>query len=188
MKGALLAGVLLGLVSRLSGQPFFPAPIRWLGNTGAPWLLLAFFLGRSQDSSKRAALSGAIGLTAAAVSHYVPYRLAAGFAPVRWWVAFWFLLAPAVGALYGSVGFRRTDWSISVGCATLAGEAILLAFVGPSPSRVIAVPLEALCVVVLPLLAQRRFKAYALAAALTPLSMLGLWIFVEKMGRVYPYL
>ena len=186
---ALLGGVLLGLISRYTGS--LSGPIRWLGNAGAPWLLVAFLVGRWELSARTAARSGALALVAAAISHYLPYRIAAGWSPIRWWVVLWVGFGAVAGALLGYAGWRRDAWSNSFACAAFAAEAILLLLVAPQEALILAVPVEAMIALALPLLSRPRVsrpKTYAVAAILTPVCMVILWLMVLKIGRVYPHL
>ncbi len=118
----------------------------WIGNLCAPWLVLAFFAGRTQSSARWAVLAGILTDVACAVGFYASfYALLFSLdaarlglhpaAPVstvittwlRTWVSFtffWVLAAVAGGALYGLLGnwWRRRR-------SIVAGLAIALPFV-----------------------------------------------------------
>ena len=190
MLAALLTGLLLGALSRYSSS--LAGPIRWLGNLGAIWLLVAYGLGRSHASSRQAAAAGALALSAAPIAHYVPYRVARfGFSleVVRWYMVLWLVFGLIVGALFGYLGSRRDAVGIALTSAALAGESVLLWFLGPTEARLIAVPIQLAFALLLPLsLPARRLRAYGLALVVLPVAMAVLWVMIVRIGRVYPTL
>ena len=191
----LLVGLLLGTLSRYSSR--LSLSLRWLGNVGAIWLLVAFFVGRGRPSARSAALSGAIALSAAAVAHYLPYRLARfGNGPelLRHPLYLWIVVGAAAGALFGVLGFIQRHgskpakvWSAAVIMASLAGEAVLLFLVAPQYAYVVAAPVQLAAAAALPfILVTDRVKSFLTAAVMLPFCMAGLWLMIVTIGRVYP--
>jgi hypothetical protein len=94
----------------------------WIGNLCAPWLVIAFFAGRSQRSRGRALLAGTMAEVACVMGFYAHFLFlgptALGLPPdtpllqfvgpdVRHWlhfIAFWVLMAISSGAIYGLLG------------------------------------------------------------------------------------
>jgi hypothetical protein len=191
---AILMGLLLGSLSRYSSR--LTPSLRWLGNVGAPWLLVAFFVGRVSRSIPMGAGAGAIALSAAAVTHYVPYR-AARFGLdaelFRHPLFMWMLVGGAAGALFGGLGCiqRRGDraetWGTAALMACLAGESVLLFLIAPRYAWIVSGPVQLVSAAALPfVLGTDRRKSYLVTAALLPLCVVGLWVMVEGLDRVYP--
>lgn len=190
-----MVGLLLGALSRYSSQ--LTTSLQWLGNVGAIWLLVAFVVGRTRSSTRSAAFSGAITLVAAALSHYLPYRLARfGVGPetLRHPLYLWMVVGAVAGALFGVLGFvqknevgARSSWSVAVPVASLAGEAVLLSMVAPEVAYPLAAPVQLIAAVALPfMVGAERVKSYVAAVALLPFCMAGLWLMIVGIGRVYP--
>ena len=191
---AILAGLLLGTLSRYSSrlEPSF----RWLGNVGAIWLLVAFFVGRSTRLVRVAAAGGAITLAAAAFAHYVPYRLGkVGVDPelFRYPLFLWVFVGGIGGALFGALGSIQRSrggaatWSTAAIMASLAGEALLLFLLAPRYAYIVAGPVQLVAAGALPfLVGADRAKSYLITMALVPFCIVGLWLMVVGLGRVYP--
>ena len=191
---AVLIGVVLGTLSRYSSrlEPSF----RWLGNVGAIWLLVSFFVGRMNRSVRIAAIGGAFTLASASVAHYVPYRLGKfGIDPelVRYPLFLWIFVGGVAGALFGAFGSiqRRGGvvgmWSSAAVMACLAGEALLLFLVAPRYAYIVVGPVQLVAAAALPfVLGTDRTKSYLMTAAIVPFCIAGLWLMVVGLGRVYP--
>jgi hypothetical protein len=92
---------------------FIPSPhsaeVFWVGNTVAPWLMLAYWAGDRANSLVSGALMGAIADISAVVSFY-----ARGFAdaPPALFMYRWMIVAACVGTGVGALGAYRR-WSAS---------------------------------------------------------------------------
>lgn len=191
---AVLVGLLLGTLSRYSSrlEPSF----RWLGNVGAIWLLISFFVGRMSTSIHIATIGGAIALASASVAHYVPYRLGKfGVDPdlVRYPLLLWIVVGGVTGGLFGALGSlqRRgglvSMWSSAAIMACLAGESLLLFLVAPRYAYIVVGPVQLVAAAALPfVLGTDRIKSYLMTAAMVPFCVAALWLMVVGLGRVYP--
>ena len=192
---AIVIGLLLGTLSRYSSR--LTPSLGWLGNVGAPWLLVSFFVGRSCRSVRIAVVCGAVTLAAAAVAHYVGYRLARFGVDsefLRYPLSLWVVVGAVAGGLLGVLGFivRHGSsvagmWSTGALMACLAGEALLLFLVAPRHAYIVAGPVQLVAAGVLPfVVGTDRVKSYLVTAALMPFCAAGLWLMVVSIGRVYP--
>ncbi|MEA2517644.1 MAG: hypothetical protein QOG16_1482 [Actinomycetota bacterium] len=193
-----LTGIALGLFSHASSA--LPGAWRWVGNFGALWLAVSFLLGRQFHSLLPAALSGAAALAVASVMHYVPHRMAREGMTLntfRWPVALWAFVGIVVGAAFGMLGAahaRRWAVASTVGMgllvAAFAGEAFVLWRTGHPRAVEVAVPLETIVALSLPIFCARsateRIKIFGSAVLMFPVVVLGLSAFMGVIHRVYP--
>lgn len=186
---SIVAGACLGLFSRYSSS--LAQEIRWVGNFGASWFLVAFGLGLWVRRAKLAALGGVVALVTAVAFHYVPTRLAKaefGIDLVAWWVVAWALIGAAGGALFGWLGARRSWPATAAMSGLLLGEAVLLFMTAPSYARYLAIPLEVVVGVGLPFFLHRDalIKTYVATVAVVPVAFVAVWLSTLAIGRVYP--
>jgi hypothetical protein len=193
-----LAGLLLGHFSRSSGS--FPDAIRWAGNSGAWWLAVAFLVGHRCRTVRGGAVAGATSLAVAATVHYVPFRLMReeiGFDVLRYPLGLWVAVGIVVGGCFGALGAahgrgygRAMTWGSALLAASFAAEAIVLLLVAHPNAVAIAVPIEFVCAIVVPLVlvrtARQRVLAYGAALLLIPIAMTGLATMMGVIQRVYP--
>jgi hypothetical protein len=194
----LVVGLALGLFSHASSS--LPGAWRWVGNFGALWLAIAFFVGRASPNPWTGAAFGALSLTAASVMHYVPRRMVhegVSLHAFRWPVILWVLVGLATGLLFGALGSahaRRLRIHSTIGVALLvaafAAEALVLFRIGHDRAVQVAVPIEAVAALALPLTLmgswKERVTTYAVAAAMVPLLAFALASFMGVIHRVYP--
>lgn len=195
---AALIGVALGTFSHYSSA--LPGAWRWVGNFGALWVAVAFFVARAIGRVRVGAIAGALALVAASVVHYVPFRMAregVHLAAFRRPVVLWVVVGVAVGALFGALGGAKgkpADRYCKIGIALLtasfAGEAWVLWRTGHPRALHVAVPLELLIALLCPLALLKsgkdRATVYVGAATLTPVVILALSAFMGVIQRVYP--
>ena len=125
MLGAVVAGVVLGVASKLVD---YVAP-SWVGNSSAVWGLVAFLVGLRASGVAQGARRGTVALAVATASYYA-YRLFVAenisnrFALKAF--LFWMALALPTGAISGAAGAAsgRTMWALPAGA--FAGEAIFV--------------------------------------------------------------
>jgi hypothetical protein len=198
--GVVIAVIGLGLGAFSHASSGLPGPWRWIGNFGALWVAVAFFAGRLADDIRRGSFAGAASLAVASVIHYVPHRVMLnGFSSqaFRWPVGLWVVVGIAVGLLFGGLGAahaQHMDFFSNLGVALLAAifaaEALVLFRIGHERAVQVAVPIEALAALTLPLLlldsVRDRVRTYLVALALVPLGALGLAAFMGVIHRVYP--
>ena len=98
-----VGGLALGALTLL-GQRWLPGNWNHLVNSGAVWLLFAFFAGSLMRSDGRAALAGFGILVGALVGYYAARQLAYGFAPTLHMTAFWGVTAIVGGPILGAAG------------------------------------------------------------------------------------
>jgi Family of unknown function (DUF6518) len=97
----LAAGALFGVAIRLTWSV---PEAQWVSRVAWPWLLAAFAVGVTARDVRRAAVDGAVLLSAATVAYYAVLALAEGhydYSPVGVW---WVLVAIPAGALAGAAG------------------------------------------------------------------------------------
>lgn len=98
----LLAGWTFGLLDSRIPMPS-SSEVFWVGNLGAPWLVLPFLAGWIAPSRQRALLGGALTCVAAMVGFFGP---GSGWGPASlFFVASWVGIAVLAGGLYGLFGF-----------------------------------------------------------------------------------
>ncbi len=102
LNAFLLAGWTFGLLDSRIPMPSSSA-VFWVGNLGAPWLVLPFLAGWIAPSRRRALLGGALTCVAAMVGFFGP---GSGWGPASlFFVASWVGVAVLAGGLYGRFGF-----------------------------------------------------------------------------------
>ena len=152
---------------------------RHAAGLGAPWLAVAWFVGRLASSRARGAVGGAAALSLGTAAWYLLTVVAGGRAGAAYAVPVatrWVVVALAAGALFGLMGAAWRDGarlaraaSVATLAGALAGEALLLA--GEWSGRAAQVVLTAeLAVSVALLIAARRRAPLALTVALFVLA------------------
>lgn len=189
------AGIGLGLGSRSSD--LLPRELGWVGNLGAVWLAVAFVVGSAMGSPKRAAIAGSATLTLAALVHYTSARLLRDGIAVdllRFPVTQWIVIGTVTGAAFGALGSwwhveRRRALAVALLAAAFGAEALYLLVRGEPNAAVVAVPLEVLAALLLPLLLLRssreRLRAAAWCALMTPAGAMVILGIVAAVRRVY---
>ncbi|HWL65185.1 MAG TPA: DUF6518 family protein, partial [Actinomycetota bacterium] len=180
-----VAGVLLGVVSRMSD--LLAPEVGWIGNLFAPWLAVAFVLGRRAPIRIHAAGAGAAALVIAAVTHYAILRLSEHGLDAELFrhpVPLWGAIGAVGGGIFGFLGWLSLEQGkSSVAAAAVLGasffaEAAFITTVGRDAAFDLAVPLAVLAGVVAPLLAlpsrKRAFLAVLLALVLVPFGLRGI--------------
>ena len=98
----LLAGWTFGLLDSRIPMPSSSA-VFWVGNLGAPWLVLPFLVGWTQPSRRWALLGGAFTCGTAMVGFFGP---GSGWGPASAaFVGGWVAVGALAGGLYGRFGF-----------------------------------------------------------------------------------
>ena len=193
-----LSGVVLGAFSRYSSA--FPGALRWLGNFGALWLAVAFFVGRAQRSTRGAALAGAVTLSVAGVFHYVPFKIGRdgwGWEAVGHPLPMWIIVGSITGALFGFLGRlqsqrdpRRSPWATGSLAGAFAAESAILFLVAHQNAVLVAAPVEAVLAVATPIALTEgwfeRVRTYAAVCLLVPWMVIALVVMMMAIGRVYP--
>ena len=105
----------------------------------------------------------------------------------------WVFVGGIAGAVFGALGSiqRRRGvagtWSTAAVMASLAGEALLLFLMAPRYAYIVAGPVQLVAAGALPIaLGTDRAKTYLITTALVPFCIVGLWLMVVGLGRVYP--
>ncbi|HYI44340.1 MAG TPA: DUF6518 family protein [Actinomycetota bacterium] len=160
---AALLGIALGLAARLVDD----LALRWVGNVGALWFLIAFVVGRLSRRRAYGARLGAACLATAAFTYYLWRVVVDGTISTGYLVTvgvFWFVAAFVSGAIAGWFGARSHRsvhlWGIPAG--VFVGEAISVAILS---KRWIQVAAE-LCVAIVCFAAARRAPRTALTVML----------------------
>jgi hypothetical protein len=140
--GAVSAGLLLGLLGRLSD--YSPQPVRAVFVLGAPWVVLGVAVGFVARDRRDAFHGGAIALVASVLAYYaimtvVEDRVSPGYGVAM--VFGWGVPAAGVGALFGTAGclLRTGSWTRRRATAgviggVLAGEATSFLLRNPPPA------------------------------------------------------
>ena len=201
----IVVGLGLGIFSRLTD--LLPTEIKWIGNFGALWLGVAFLLGRTATGLSQGAAQGGMGLCLAAITHYLPLRLASRglvIAALRFPFPQWIVVGVLAGAVFGAAGAvsgtrsKYAVWAQAWMIAMLLAEGIVLTFfttrhivIGDRSALLVAVPLE-VTVAVIALFAfsrsDRRNPAQIgiRSLAVLPLALIGLSSIALLIGpRVY---
>ena len=194
---ALVAGVLLGVISRLSD--LLAPEVGWIGNLFAPWLAVAFLLGFRAPTKLVAAMTGALALVIAAITHYAVLRLSRdGFDAelLRHPVPMWCLIGGAGGALFGVLGWAAVDGRARVSIVSAAllsaaffSEAVYLTRVDRTMALKLAVPVAVLGGLLAPVLALDSKKRAVIAVVFglisAPLGVKAIGVLQRSTGRVY---
>src|SRR5262249_29712584 len=118
---AVAAGLAVGALS-LGIQATLPGSLNHLGNSGAIWLLPAFFVGSRAGSVKVAALAGILTLAAEVLAYFVTAALFVGW---PYWpiLVYWLAHALVGGPIFATAGrwWRVADERRSVIGAALLG-------------------------------------------------------------------
>ena len=142
--GVLSPLVIAGLAGAYGlAASYIPSPTDvetfWIGNTVAPWLMLAFWAGFTQRSLVRGAVAGALADVCAVVGFY-GRSFVDGAAPL--FMFKWMLVAVCVGMVIGALGSHcrktGTAWPLVALAAAVAGEpawrTVVEGFVLPTPA------------------------------------------------------
>jgi hypothetical protein len=163
MAVAALLGIALGLAARVVDD----LSLRWVGNVGALWFLIAFVVGRLSRRRAYGARLGAACLVTAALTYYLWRVLVDGTISVGYLftvAVFWLVVAFVTGAIAGWFGARSHRsvhlWGSPAG--VFVGEAISVAILS---GRWIQVAVE-LCIAVACFAAARRAPRTALTVML----------------------
>ena len=177
---------------------FVPRGLGWVGNLGAIWLACAFVAGALVATTTRSAVAaGSCTLAIATFVHYWSLRVAMdglGADLLRFPVPQWLLVGIVLGGAFGALGraWRTGRGQVAVASvmgAVFGAEALYL-IVAASPNALrLAVPLELVCLLVLPVLlvasARRRLASLAGALALAPPVAVAIAITLLVARRVY---
>jgi Family of unknown function (DUF6518) len=104
---AIAVGISTGALT-LIGQRFMPGQWNTLVNSGAIWLIPAFFVGWRMPSIVWAVVAGAATLVSTLLGYYVPSTLT-GTPHSLYFVALWTVTALVAGPLFGAAGYWWRD-------------------------------------------------------------------------------
>lgn len=185
------------MASRLGDQ--LPPKIGWVANLAAPWLAVAFFLGRKSSSAQQGAVAGAVSLLIATLTHYSIRRLGDDGLSAELFrhpVPMWSLIGGVGGAIFGRLGRITSERRIFLGVIALAAlsaaflsEAAFLLLEERRQAFVVAVPVAILCGLGFPLLVlpsrSRAVVAVLLGLFVIPVGILTIDLLQRSTGRVY---
>ncbi|WP_219834104.1 DUF6518 family protein [Paenibacillus sp. R14(2021)] len=112
-----IAGLLVGIATVL-GQGLLPGNWNSLANSGAVWLVPAFFLGGIGTSKTRAAAGGVISLIGMVAGYYGYARFVQHMPHSLYFVIVWLVAAVVGGVIFGLGGYL---WGRKYGSALLGG-------------------------------------------------------------------
>jgi len=168
--GAILAGLLLGLVTQ--GADHVHPALKWVGGLGVPWLLVAFCVGALARRRVAGAAGGAVALVVATMTWYVLHAAATGRG-IAHIVVVWSALAVVCGGVFGAAGAHwRAGHAAPVAllAGAFAGEALVLATEWPRHVAGTVLVAELAVAALLPFLLTRPLRAIPLVLALTAVA------------------
>jgi hypothetical protein len=195
LRAALVAGIALGLVGRLSDYAAYPVRAAFV--LGAPWIVTAVCIGLFARDRREGLRAGALGLAVSVVVYYALMTAVEHNVSGRYAVAMalgWGVVALAIGALFGVAGAdlqsrsasTRARAAVLIGGA-LAGEALLFLLRGVPTSFALVLAAQlilGIAVVVTVAGSHRSLRLLAVTAAVAT-SALVIDLAVRDVLRVY---